>query len=442
MADERLFEALSHWNRWEGSQLDAGVERTIRASLTPWLHRPQVLAICGMRRSGKSTLMRQLARSLIDEGVAAKEILFVNFEEPIFLERALDPAALDRVFDTFHELLRPGPRPHLFLDEVQNVDGWARWVRARTETGRARVVVSGSSSRLLEPEIASVLTGRSVTRTLWPLSFREQLRFRGIDVGRSRASLLAQGAQIRQQLGEYLRWGGMPEVVLTDDVSVKETLLKNYFRDILYRDVVARHQVRDVHALEQVAHHYLVNTASLSTFNRVKNAYGLAMDQVRAYTSHLEESYLISAVPAYSPKVSQQARAPRKVYAIDTGLRNAVAFRFSQDLGRIAETVVHAQLRHDEDARLFYFAGKHECDFVLWKGDRARASIQVCYDPEDRELDPRELAGLVEAMEVFDLREGEIVTHGLTADRRLGGRKIRIRPLWQWLLSASTSSTS
>lgn len=167
----------------------------------------------------------------------------MNFEEPIFLERPLDPAALDRVFDTYHEVVRPGARPHLFLDEVQNVDGWARWVRVRTETARARVVVSGSSSRLLEPEIASVLTGRSVTRTLWPLSFREHLRFRGIETG-GRASLLAQGPRIRQQLGEHLRWGGMPEVVLTDDAGIKETLLKHCFRDILYRDVVARHAVR------------------------------------------------------------------------------------------------------------------------------------------------------------------------------------------------------
>lgn len=159
------------------------------------------------------------------------------------------------------------------------------------------------------------------------------------------------------------------------------------------------------------------------------------MDQVRAYTSHLEESYLIRAVPAYSPKVSQQARAPRKVYAIDVGLRNAVAFRFSQDLGRIAETVVHAQLRHAEDARLFYFSGKHECDFLVWEGDHARAAIQVCYDPEDRELDPRELAGLLEAMDAVGLREGTIVTHGLSADRRVGGRRIRVRPLWRWLLS-------
>jgi predicted AAA+ superfamily ATPase len=434
MADERLFEALAHWNGWGGRTLDTGVERSIRAALTKWLRRPQVLALCGMRRSGKSTLMRQLARSLTDdEGVAPTEILFVNFEEPIFLERPLDAAALDRVFDTYHELSRPGPRPHLFLDEVQNVSGWARWVRARAETGRAHVVVSGSSSRLLEPEIASVLTGRSVTRTLWPLSFREHLRFRGITVGAG-SSLLAQGARIRQQLGDHLRWGGLPEVVLASDVAVKETLLKSYFRDILYRDVVARHQVRDIRALEQIAHHYLVNTASLSTFNRLKNAYGLAMDQVRAYTAHLEESYLIRAVPLYSPKVSQQARAPRKVYAIDVGLRNAVAFRFSQDLGRIAETAVHAHLCHDDDARLFYFSGKHECDFLVWKGDRARAAIQVCYDTEDRELDPREPAGLVEAMDAVGLREGTILTHGLSADRRLGGRRIRIRPLWRWLV--------
>ncbi len=437
MADERLFQALSFWNLWGEGAFETGIARQTRKGLLPWLDRPEVIAICGMRRCGKSTLMRQLVRALVDRGVALKDTLFVNFEEPIFLERELDAAALDRVFDTYLELARPSSVPHLFLDEVHNVSGWERWVRSRTETGRARIVVSGSSSRLFDPDLATVLTGRHLTHTLWPLSFLELLRFRGVEL-EDGPDALARGARIRQELARYLRFGGLPEVVLAESDEIRTALLKHYFRDLLYRDVVRRHQIRDVRALETIAHHYLANTANLATYNRLKNLYGMAMDPIRSYTRYLEESYLIREVPRFSFKVSAQSRAPRKVYAIDVGLRNAVAFRYSEDLGRLAETVVFNHLVRDEDVRIFYFQGRGECDFVVWRGDRARRVIQVCYEV-DEELPEREVSGLVEAMDALGADEGLIITRSV--DRLLkasGDREIRALPLWRWLCESGS----
>lgn len=376
--------------------------------------------------------MRQLGTRLVDRGASPKDILFVNFEDPVFLELPADARTLDRVLETYQEMIQPGGKPHLFFDEVQEVEGWARWVRARMETGVARFVVSGSSSKVLEPDVATVLTGRNWTMTLWPVSFRELLRFKGVEVPADEAGLLSRSVVVRQGLADYLRWGGLPEVVLAADDAVKAALLKQYFRDILYRDVVTRHRVRDVRALEQVAHHYLVNTAAQATHNRIKNTYGLAMDQVRSYTEHLEEAYLVRSVPRYSPKASLQARAPRKVYAVDVGMRNAVSFRFSADLGRLAETLVHGQLIRDDDARLFYWEGQNECDFVVWKGARATAAVQVCQEPG--ELPEREMSGLLEAMRELDIEEGTVVTNDSTFEKEVEGRRIVGRPLWRWLL--------
>ncbi len=432
MADERLFQALSFWNLWGEGTFESGIERDAREELLPWLDRPEVIAVCGMRRCGKSTLMRQLVQALVERGVPPRDTLFVSFEEPIFLERPLDVAALDRVFDTYFELGRPGAVPYLFLDEIQNVDGWERWVRSRSETGRARIAVSGSSSQLTDPDLATVLTGRHFTRTLWPLSFGELLRFSGIEL-RDRADLLAGASRIRQELVRYLRYGGLPEVVLLAEEELRAPLLKQYFRDLLYRDVVSRHQIRDVRALETLAHHYLANTGNLVTYNRLKNTFGLAMDQVRSYTRYLEESYLIRTVPRFSYKTASQARAPRKVYATDVGLRNAVAFRFSPDLGRIAETVVFNHLARDDDARIFYFQGRGECDFLVWKGTRPELAIQVCYQA-DETLPKRELAGLEEAMAAVGASEGLLLTEGLDeAVRDDEGCRIRALPLWRWL---------
>ncbi len=431
MSRDTLLEALSHWNPWGRGPFHTGIRREARAACLPWLERPEVVAVCGMRRSGKSTLLRQLAVARMEAGVPARDILFVNFEDPVFLDAPLNTRALDRVFDAWFERVAPQGTPALFLDEVQNVDGWARWVRTRVETGRARVAVSGSSSRLLEPELGTVLTGRHWTLDLWPLSFREYLRFRDLEID-DELDLLGHGPQLRQALARYLRFGGLPEPALTSDDEVARGLLRQYFRDIVYRDVVSRHGVRDVRALERVAHWYLTNTANLASYNRVKNVHGLAMDQVRAYTAHLEQAWLIRQVPRFSWKTAAQSRAPRKVYAVDHGLRNAVAFRFSQDLGRLAETVVHAALARQPNQRLFYFKGRRECDFLVWQGERALAALQVCYQ-DDEQLPERELAGLCEAMEATGLREGTVITRDLEGVREVDGRRVWLRSLWRWL---------
>lgn len=435
MADESLFQSISYWNIWGKSSFPRGIIRQATNRLIPWLDHSQVLAISGMRRAGKSTVMRQLVHHLVKQGVPAKDTLFINLEDPAFLEHQLDPSLLDRVVDSYTELARPSGIPHLFLDEIHNVTGWGNWARARVETGRAKIVISGSTSQLLESDLATALTGRNITETLWPTSFREFLRFRDLQ-WQDEMSLLAQGERVRQELVQYLRYGGLPEVVLAADDHLRSLLLKQYFRDLLYRDVVRRHAVRDVGALERIAQHYLTNTANLSTYNRIKDLYGLAMDQVRSYTRYLEECYLIRQLPRFSTKLSTQARSPRKIYATDVGLRNAVCFRFSQDIGRLAETLVFNHLALDPEVQLFYFADKGECDFLVWRGDQPRAAIQVSYDPSDT-LPPREISSLLEAMTAAGLEQGLIITHGLSFERTEQGKAIRAEPLWRWLSLSS-----
>jgi uncharacterized protein len=430
---DHLHEVLRRWNPWwDGAPFDSGIEREALADVCTWLGQTQVLAICGMRRCGKTTLMRQVVRHLLETKTAtADEILFVNLEEPLFLESRATARVLDQLLDAHRERLQPARKPWLFLDEVQNIDGWARWVRTAAETGRANFVVSGSSSRLLEPDLATVLTGRSITHTLWPLSFREFLEFR-----RGREAEPFTSTNITNRLPEFLRDGGLPEVVLDENRSRREERLKQYFRDILHRDVVSRHAVRSVRALEEVAHHYLVNTARESSINSIKKKYGLAIDQVRSYTEYLVECYLIGTLPRFSFKATVQARSPRKVYARDVGVRNAVAFRFSRDLGHLAETAVFNQLDRVPDTRLFYFydtKDRAECDFVVWRGERPERAIQVCFTADDS-LPPREQRGLLAAMDRLDIDTGLLITGKQEPGTHVvDGRTIHEVPLWDWL---------
>ena len=182
MTQSELLNAIARWNWWGGRSLSTGIKRDEIDKATVWLHRPQAIAICGIRRCGKSTMMRQLAHFLIDQGTAPEDILTVNFEEPVFHEQKADHRLLDKILAQFRQTMNPKGIPHLFLDEVHNVYGWERWARVHLEADQIRLVVSGSSNSILEPEVATVLTGRCIVRTLWPLSFPEYLRFKGLEL--------------------------------------------------------------------------------------------------------------------------------------------------------------------------------------------------------------------------------------------------------------------
>jgi predicted AAA+ superfamily ATPase len=432
MTDERILEALHRWNSWGNSFFQEGISREMAAAVEPWLERPEILVILGMRRTGKSTLLRQIAGRLRRRGIPDRDVLFLNFEDPLFLELPPVPASLDRILSVYRAVLRPAGRPWLLLDEVQAVEGWGRWVRAQQETGQARVAVTGSSSGLLEPEAATVLTGRTVQFRLDPLSFKEFLSFRGREATELEQHGLASG--LSPLLAEYLQYGGLPEPVLAPSDNLRETLLRRYFQDILFRDVVARHGVRDLRGLEQVAHHLLVHTGALVTWNRIKDQYGLNLDPVRSYAAALEGCHLLRTMPRFSFRVPEQARAPRKVYASDTGLRNAVSFRFSADLGRLAETAVFNHVARDPDLRLYYHADHGECDFVAWRGATPIRAVQVCFGDAGAEIPAREVEGLHGALVRFGLDEGLVVTRDALFERKLEGRTIRGVPLASFLL--------
>jgi len=236
-----------------------------------------------------------------------------------------------------------------------------------------------------------------------------------------------------------MRFGGLPEVAKLPS-ELRDEYLKQLFQDIIYRDIVQRHEVRTPRALEEVAHFFLVNTACEASYNRVKNKYKLAIDQVRDYAGYLEESYLIGEVRHLSFKVSQQANLPRKVYARDTGLRNAVSFQFSPDTGRLAETLVFNELSKPPGTELFYFKGRNECDFVVWQDMRPVLAVQVCY-PQDDPLPERELDGLREVMEKHHIAQGLVVTASHHRKLEEGTRTIQLVPLDWWLFTRTRAMT-
>jgi predicted AAA+ superfamily ATPase len=430
MKSNEIMEILTDWNFW-GEELDTGIERPeLLKEMQRLLKINEILVVSGVRRSGKSTLILQFCKSLIESGVRKEDILIVNLEDPRF--KQLDLQLLNEIYETYLTQLNPSKEHYVVLDEVQVVKQWEKYARFLHENRKAHVIVTGSSSKLLSSEYATVLAGRHVDMQVYPLSFKEFLRFKGIDA-KTNIEIISKRHQIKRLMQEYLKWGGFPKPTLLKKEKEKREELYGYFRDIMTKDVAMRYKVEDIGKLEELAKYYLSNIASLQSFNNIKKFLGISLDSVERFSTYFSNAYLLFFVKKFSYSVKQQILNPRKVYCIDTGLRNVAGFVFMEDLGKLMENTVFVELMR-KGKQVFYWKNKGEVDFVI-KGDKkVEGLIQVCYDVEDPKTKEREVNALLEAMKFFRLRTGIIVTWDYEDEERINGKKISYIPIWKWLL--------
>ena len=438
MGKARMVEVLSKWNFWS-RDLEVGIlRRDYVDALLKFAKAGKIVSIVGVRRSGKTTLMKQMAKLLMDEGTNRGDLLIVNFEEPEFV--GADVGLLQRMYEAYLEIVKPAGKPFVFLDEIQNVDGWERFVRSLNERGEAFVTISGSSSKLLSRELASVLTGRQIYFEVLPLSFKEFLSFKGMEI-RGAKDVLLNSLGIKRLFREYMEIGGFPEVVLSEDPDFRTRTLRSYYEDILGRDVVQRFGVRKPDKLKALARFYLTNVSSPVSFRRISGSIQLPTETVRRFSSYLETANLVFFVKRFSWSVKEQENSPRKVYSIDVGLSNAIGFRFRENLGKLAENLVALELRRRQvqhpDLEFFYWKDETqlEVDFVIKEGLRVQGLLQVCWDPSEEETRRREVRGLVKAMDEFELHEGLVLTEDFEGEEKVKGKKILYKPVWSWLLA-------
>lgn len=429
MNKERILEVLGDWNFWRRKPEIGVIREYYLQKFASALKSDMVLAIVGVRRAGKSTLMRQYAKRLIENDVDKKNTLFVNFEDPRFSGN-LSLDLMQGIYETYLEYLKPDTKPYIFLDEVQNIKGWERFVRGLHERKAAKIVISGSSASLLSREFGTVLTGRCLIIDVLPLSFAEFLRFNNLII-EDRVSLLTNKVKIRGLLMDYLEWGGFPDVVLS--VNKKEILLR-YFEDIILRDVAIRHNIRNIEKLRSLGVYYITNISSPTTYNRVRKFLSLPVDTVERFSSYLMEAYLLFFLKRFSYSLKVQERSPRKVYSIDNGLRNVVGFRFSEDIGKLAENIVFLELKN-RNREVYYFRdnSQKEVDFVIKEGMKVSELIQVVWDVETAEK--REVTALLKAMEGFGLKQGIVITEDYETEKAFDDKRINFIPLWKWLLT-------
>lgn len=408
-----LKKALQDWQQWLNKNSHSII---FRSSLLKQ-QKDLCLALTGVRRSGKSSLTVQLAVGRLEE------TFYFNFEDPIFFPGA-SVEVLDQLLSIYEE--ETGKTPKLvILDEIQNIQGWERWVRKAIDFGHYQLIVTGSSSHLLSSEIATAISGRVIEQTIWPLSFSEYLTF----LGQSPSS---QGTWLRA-LENYLRWGGFPKVILTPDETDRIILLKQYLSDIVLRDVVARHRINNQQALNQVVSFYLTGVSCLHSYNSLRKTFEISIELASTLTRYLTEAFLVFEIARYHPNLKVQARDPKKIYVIDSGLRTIPLQSNREDWGRLAENAVYLELRR-KGKQLFYFKQTQEVDFVITELGKPVDAIQVCYsDLEDLETRNREIGALLECLEKLQLPSGKILTFSLEDVLTREGKTIHFIPLYRWL---------
>jgi len=421
-----LLVALNPW--WSGRDFDTGVRRDRYLSkIKRYCTTGEIVVLSGVRRSGKTTLLCQMIRDLIDEqGVDPRSILFVNCDEPTLAH--LD-RPLEAVLDTYRSNIWSGEGAWLVFDEIQTIAGWERWLKATYDRKRFRLVISGSSSYLLDSEVSTLISGRYLAVPVYPLDFSEYLLFHGMGIEPDPVTLAARKYDILNLLGQYIREGGFPQAVRQEDGDVKADQLRAYYDSIVYRDIVQVNKVRNQRALADLLSYLLTNIASPYSYRQLVEVLGIEAATIREYIRYAEMARVLFEVQYFSYSLKVQARNNKKVYCIDTGLRNAVSFTFSADEGRCVENLVFLELRR-RGGDPYYWKKMGEVDFVLKNPDNTLTAINVTYTDTPPE---REMNALREFAADFDGRVKDLVLITKDTARTDGG--IRCVPLWRWLLA-------
>jgi predicted AAA+ superfamily ATPase len=437
MDREQIIETLLLWNFWE-RDIDTGIPRHGYLShIKKYLSTDEVVVLTGVRRSGKSTILLQVLSELCKEKVPKNNTLYVNFEDTRFYN-SLNTDLLDSVWQAYLDHLKPKGKVYLVLDEVQKIKGWEHWVRSKYDRKEnVKIFVTGSNADLLAPEFATVLTGRHFQLTVHPLSYEEFLNFNGIGAEKDRMWLLKHKNKLMNLALEYLKTGGFPKAVLTKDEILRKELLAQYFGDILTKDVVDRHKIKDVGKLKNLALFYSANFTRGYSFHKVKKVadFALSLDSVHRFSGYLEDAFLVHFLPRFSYSLKNQMRAERKVYLVDNGIHNAVAFKFSEDKGKLLENAVYQHLR-GHGREVYYFSEKKEVDFVCKDGLKISELYNVCYNIGNKETLLRETDALIEGMKYFKLKASTIiVAEGEKKQISEQGFDISVIPFHEWALS-------
>ena len=415
VADSQSRELPAMWRRFLQVPTDSG----------------KIVTLTGVRRSGKTYHLFQVMKDLEKQGVSREKMLYFNFED----ERlTLTSDKLEMILEVFRE-----ENPELDLaecyflfDEIQEVDGWEKFILRVYETISKHVFVTGSNAKLLSSEIATPLRGRNITYEVYPLSFAEYVEILSPGLNPSRSM---DKAKLVKLFEAFMYQGGFPELVKADD-ELRNKILQEYFNVMVMRDLIERYQIGNSSTLKYFCKRVIGASGGEFSVNKIYNelksqGYQVSKDTLYLYQDYVETIHLNRYVNKYSHSVVKSESSQKKTYVIDTGLGSSVDFKLGKDVGRLLETMVALELLK-QGKQIAYQQNGFECDFVVIDKGFVSCAIQVTANVSEPKTLEREIKGLVQTCLKNDLKEGVIITVDYGEEVETDGVKIKIVPVWRY----------
>lgn len=357
-------------------------KRTILSKAIKLLDTKHILSLVGVRRCGKSTIMKELVRVALTK-TTTSNVLYLNLENPFFNQYKDDVSYLQKMYDSFFETCDKTKKIYVFLDEIQFFKDWQVFIKHLYEKNEAKITITGSNSRLLSSELATLLSGRTIPLYVYPFSIDEA----------------------KTSFKDYLINGGFPEIVLGE--GDKTQLVEVYYKNILYQDVIPRFSVQNILAIENLSYYLLSNFGKEISYNSLKKISHLDDKTAKQYISYLEDANLVYEITNYDFSLKKLIGNKKKVYLVDN-LFASIGFKNSPDKGQLFENYIFMMLKR-EGYDIYFHQNGGECDFIIKEGAKITKCIQVCYELNENNK-TREINGLLSAMKKFSIKEGYIIT--------------------------------
>lgn len=393
------------------------VEREILVEIMRWMNDPRILILSGVRRCGKSTVLKQIMMN-------TQHYCYINFEDERFLSFKAEE------FEMINEVLTEvyGPPQTYYFDEVQNVKHFELFVRRLHDQGR-KVILTGSNATMLSRELGTRLTGRYKSFEVFPFSFREYLKLNKVRTDENWLHRTRTKVEMLKSFEGYMQNGGMPEYLKNKDIDYVRTVLEN----ILLRDIVVRYDLKDDRPLRELVNMLATNIAAHFTYNSIKNVLGLSNSQtVKNYIMHLQDAYLFFEVQRFSYSLKKQTKAPKKTYVVDPVFYHVCGMHPFPNRGRLLENMVYIHLLRNNKKAFYHMEGR-ECDLIVMEDNKVTEAIQVCLELND-DTRERELDGLISAMDSLGISIGRVLTLDQSDEIMHGSKMISVEPVMQWML--------
>lgn len=419
------------------TKLDTGVSRRVQIEPVPG----KATVCVGVRRCGKSTYMFQVIQSLEDKGVPRENILYLNFFDDRLHD--LQHEGLSLIIDAYYSLYpekKNAEKIYCFFDEIQIIPDWEPFIDRLMRTENCEIYITGSSAHMLSKEIATQMRGRALSWEMFPFSFKEYLDSQEIKA--SGALSTKSRYLVQKKFDEYWEGGGFPEVVaLNQNLRIK--IHQEYYHAILFRDLVERHNISHPKAVTDLAHRLIATTASLYSINSLTGYlqslnHKAPKSAVSSYVDWFEDAYFMFTVHVFDASLARRKTAPKKIYCIDHSFVKSISSEILLNSEYLLENIVFMALRRLSPSIYYYKTQKgREVDFIMQTQGRKKMLVQVCESLANEKTRKREVMALSEAMSELGLTSGIIVTRNEEEQLNIEDKKIKIMPIWRFLLEWS-----